>query len=137
MGSPPAPSYANIFMAMIYQIIERLECAEAIELLMKFLVDYFLIFVGSTKELHEHFERINRCHPTMKFTINHTSLVNEPLEDKCGCPDISFIPFLDVKCSLAEGKINTDLYRKETDRNQYLLPSSSHRKQTIKANPKS
>ena len=67
MGSPPVPSYANIFMAMIDQIIERLEGREAIELLMRFLDDYFLIFVVSTKQLHELFERINRCHPTMKL----------------------------------------------------------------------
>ena len=42
-----------------------------------------------------------------------------------------------MKCSIKEGKIKTDLYRKETDRNQYLLPSSSHPKQTFKAIPRS
>ena len=77
---------------MIYQIIERLECAEAIELLMKFLDDYFLIFVCSTKELQKLFERINRYHPTVKFTINHTSMDNEPFEDKCGYP--LFSPYM-------------------------------------------
>ena len=33
---------------------------------------------------------------------------------------------LDTSCKILGGKIVTDLYRKETDRNQYLLPSSCH-----------
>ena len=36
-----------------------------------------------------------------------------------------------------KNKKKTDLYKKETDRNQYLRPSSSHPKQTFKALPKS
>ena len=36
------------------------------------------------------------------------------------------LPFLDTLCKLEDGKIITDLYRKETDRNQYLLTSSCH-----------
>ena len=38
-------------------------------------------------------------------------------------------------CSIVEGKIVTDLFRKTTDRNQYLLPSSCHSKITTKAIP--
>ena len=40
-----------------------------------------------------------------------------------------------MSCTIIEGKIETDLYRKETDRNQYLLPSSCHPKQTTKSIP--
>ena len=36
------------------------------------------------------------------------------------------LPFLDTSCNISEGKIKVDLYRKPTDRNQYLLPSSCH-----------
>ena len=36
------------------------------------------------------------------------------------------IPFLDTSCSFQEGFIDTDLYCKPTDRNQYLLPESCH-----------
>ena len=35
----------------------------------------------------------------------------------------STLAFLDTSCSIVEGKIVTDLYRKPTDRNMYLLPS--------------
>ena len=38
----------------------------------------------------------------------------------------STLAFLDTSCSIVEGKIVTDLYRKPTDRNMYLLPSEFH-----------
>ena len=45
---------------------------------------------------------------------------------ECDCPQIEAIPFLDTLCQIKEGKICTDLYRKPTDRNKYLLPDSCH-----------
>ena len=42
---------------------------------------------------------------------------------------------LDTMCTIKKGKIEIDLYKKDTDRNQYLLPSSCHPKQKIKAIP--
>lgn len=53
------------------------------------------------------------------------------------CEEKSAIPFLDTLCSIKDGKIDTDLYKKPTDRNQYLLPSSCHSKLTTKAIPMS
>ena len=69
--------------------------------------------------------------------MSHASVPGESIEDKCACEPRSEIPFLDTLCSLKEGRIETDLYKKPTDRNQYLLPSSCHPKQTTKAIPKS
>ena len=40
-------------------------------------------------------------------------------------------------CNVKNGRIDTDLYKKPTDRNQFLLPSSCHPKQTTRAIPKS
>ena len=136
MGSRPIQSHANNFMAKLDKIIKALEGAKAITLLQRFLGDYFFIFIGSTKDLHALFNKMNKCHPTMKFTMNH-NYWEWRLVYRCKCEDKSFIPFLDVKCSLQEGKIKTDVYKKETDRNQYLLPSSSHPKQTFKSIQKS
>ena len=45
------------------------------------------------------------------------------------------IPFLDVKILLENGKIETDLYCKPTDKHQYLLHSSSHPYHTKKSIP--
>ena len=36
------------------------------------------------------------------------------------------LPFLDTATEIKNGKIIVDLYKKKTDRNQYLLPSSCH-----------
>ena len=58
--------------------------------------------------------------------MSHTSIESESDEDKCDCQVQKSIPFLDISCSIENGKIRTDLYRKETDRNQYLLNDSCH-----------
>ena len=42
---------------------------------------------------------------------------------------------LQTMFTIKEGKIEIYLYKKDTDRNQYLLPSSCHPKQTIKVIP--
>ena len=126
MGSPPVPSYANIFMAR--QIDPQIQSLgkSSIKLLKRYLDDLFLIFQGTSKELHLFFDELNKIHPTIKFTMNHTSLLSETDEIRCSCEQKEWIPFLDTKCSIENNKIETDLYRKETDRNQYLLTSSCH-----------
>ena len=58
--------------------------------------------------------------------MNHTSPLKENEDDRCDCLKQVLIPFLDVSCSIQDGKLETDLYRKDTDRNMYLLPSSCH-----------
>ena len=133
MGSRPIPHYANNFMAKkIDRIIIDLTTGKGNPLLLfkRFLDDLFFIFNGSTKELHELFDKINQIHPAMKFTMEHTSLETESLSEKCDCTAKKAIQFLDTSCEIQNGKIETDLYRKVTDRNQYLLPSSCHPKQT-------
>ena len=59
MGSKPIPHYANIFMSKIYKKIEALAeegTAAFLALLKKFLDDFFLLYFGSTRKLHELFE---------------------------------------------------------------------------------
>ena len=45
------------------------------------------------------------------------------------------IPFLDTSLSIINGKIDVDLYKKKTDRNQYLLRESCHDKGVTKSIP--
>ena len=66
-----------------------------------------------------------------------TSVPGEPIEDQCNCEKVSEIPFFDTLCSIKEGKIETDLYKKPTDRNQYFLPTSCHPKQNTNSIHKS
>ena len=53
----------------------------------------------------------------------------------CGCTPSDSLAFLDTLCKIQGGKIVTDLYRKKTDRNQYLLTSSCHPAHTTKNIP--
>jgi predicted SprT family Zn-dependent metalloprotease len=70
-------------------------------------------------------KEIDKINPSIKLTMSHTSLSSEKFSSKCKCESDS-IPFLDVFCSIKDDKFVTDLYRKESDRNQYLLTSSYH-----------
>ena len=133
MGTKPAPSYADIFMArkvdkLIISLAQNLgkNNKSPLTIFKRFLDDIFSIFQGTTKNLHKLFDEMNKLHQTIKFTMNHTSPPNESEDDRCQCSQQVAIPFLDVLCSIQYGKIETDLYRKETDRNMYLLPSSCH-----------
>ena len=133
MGTKPAPSYADNFMAR--RIDQRImDLAKkygklnqnSLTIFKRFLDDIFTIFCGTSKDLHHLFDEMNTLHKSIKFTMNHTSPPGEKDDDICNCTPQSSIPFLDVLCSIKDGRIETDLYRKDTDRNMYLLPSSCH-----------
>ena len=142
MGIHPAPSFANIYLAKrIDEEIVRLgykygmNGSSAFKMLKRFLDDLFHIFVGTSKELHKLYEEINKIHPTLKFTMVHTTNISEAEEDRCDCEPTDSIPFLDTALKIEDNKIDIDLYKKKTDRNQYLLPSSCHPKSTTTSIP--
>ena len=142
MGIHPAPSFANIYLSRridnkLIELGEKYgkDHKSAFIIFKRFLDDLFKIFRGTTKQLHNLFSEMNEIHPTLKFTLDHTSPENEKEEDKCDCPEKKSIPFLDTSLSIKNGKIEVDLFRKETDRNQYLLPSSCHPKSTTASIP--
>ena len=54
--------------------------------------------------------------------------LSEAPHEKCSCLPKQEIPFLDTSCGIVNGKIEIDLYRKKTNKNQYLLLSSCHPK---------
>ena len=78
MGTRPAVSYANIFMARridekIATLATQLEGGKNPLLCLKrFLDDIFTIYTGSLENLHNFLEELNNIHPTIKFTMNHT-----------------------------------------------------------------
>ena len=69
MGSRPVPSNANILMAKIDGLIKELNGAYAIQLMKRFLDDFFIIFLGSSIELHDLFQKINNIHPTQPIVM--------------------------------------------------------------------
>jgi peptide-methionine (R)-S-oxide reductase len=79
----------------------------------RFIDDIFLLWTGTEEQFLTCMTKINSLHPTIKFTHNYN------LEEKSTV-------FLDTKVSIKNGKLTTDLYRKETDKVQYLLPNSNH-----------
>ena len=58
-------------------------------------------------------DKINAIHPNIKFTCSY-NLAERSTN------------FHDLKITITDDGIRTDLYRKETDKVQYLLPSSCH-----------
>ena len=141
MGSRPAPPFANLFMAgiidkKIKDIIQSYENNNEslqLKLFKRFLDDLFFVFIGSTQVLHKLICDINSIHPNIKLTMEHTSIPGEL--NPCECPEKPSISFLDTSLIVQDGKIYTDLYKKPTDRNQYLLPSSCHPPHCVKNIP--
>ena len=87
MGTHPAPSYANIYLAR--KLDDKIEDLgrkygsngkSAWLLFKRFLDDLIKIFVGTTKQLHLMFDEMDQLLPTLKFTMNHTN----PKKEKRG-----------------------------------------------------
>ena len=115
MGTRLAPVFENIFMAMIDKMILAIEKFRLfIAFYKRFIDNIFIIWTGTEEEFLKFMEEIDRLHNTIKFTCSY-DLVNRSTT------------FLDTVVKISEdGKITTDLYRKPTDRVQYLLPTSCH-----------
>ena len=131
MGAVPAVSYANITMAKVMdpKILKAADNFKTndvfpIIFMKRFLDDIKMVWRGNAEKLHAFLDALNQLHPSLQFTMSHTT--SKYPGDQCECPAATSIPFLDTSCSIVNGIIKTDLYKKETDRNQYLLTSSCH-----------
>ena len=82
---------------------------------MRYIDDIFFVWTHGEQELERFLEDLNNFTPNLSFT--HKSSKN--------C-----IPFLDLKVKLIDGKLETDLYMKPTDRHQYVHDLSSHPEHT-------
>ena len=134
MGTKCAPNYSNIFMAkkidpeILRIAINHGDGTFPIRMFKRFLDDIIMIWCGSVERLHEFIKEINTINPSIQFTLSHTFLPSDMVTHipGCQCERISSLPFLDTSLSIQDGKITADLYRKPTDKNQYLLTSSCH-----------
>ena len=129
MGIRPAPSYANIFMAKIDKLAINSgskfgEGIHPIRAWKRFLDDIYIVWTGSVEKLHLFLEELNQIHPTIKFTISHTNPIHDT--QPCNCKPSQSLAFLDTATTIVNSKIIVDLYKKPTDRCQYLLTSSCH-----------
>ena len=132
MGTRAAPNVADIFMSYLDADIKKKahkfakDNVSPLVFYKRFLDDILMIWLGSHEQLHCFFKEINTINSSIKFTIEHTKKESDLDPDSCPCPAQLSIPFLDTSLSVRNGRISSDLYRKKTDRCQYLLPSSCH-----------
>ena len=92
-------------------------------------INRFVYEVKTMSSVYRFLDKINQIHSSIKFTMQHTSVYGftcDECECGCKCEPSESIPFLDTLSTIKDGKIITDLYRKPTDRCQYLLTSSCH-----------
>jgi len=115
MGSTFAPSYANFYVGFSEQQFifneDRNPFYSNIIRYFRYLDDVLCVFKGSQDELNEFTIHLNRMSSDLKFTVES---------------DSKRVHFLDMWIKLEDGRLTTTLYRKETDRNSFLLASSSH-----------
>ena len=144
MGTPSAPNTAGITMGKhidpkLIELANRLHSGpgDPIRRLKRFLDDLFMIWMGDIETLENFLNEINMLHPTLKFTYSYTCPFPCDIETPhdCFCYSSRSIQFLDTLVTIKNEKLITDLYRKPTDRCQYLLPTSSHPPHVIKNIP--
>ena len=112
MGTKCAVIYANLFMSRfeetyIYNLI-RNKC----NFYKRFIDDIFIIWNATHDELKAFVEQLNKLHPTIKFDVKYST---------------DSIEFMDTRIyKSTDGKLQTTLYTKPTDRQSYLHSKSYH-----------
>ena len=112
MGTKCAVIYANLFLSNfeethIYQLLNN-KCT----FYKRFIDDIFLLWTSTLEELNQFIEQLNQLHPTIKFDAKYSK---------------TSIDFLDTKIyKSSNGKLQTTLYTKPTDRQSYLHSKSYH-----------
>ncbi|XP_012941014.1 uncharacterized protein LOC106012483, partial [Aplysia californica] len=117
MGTPVAPSYANIFMAEFW----RKNIAPLPNqpfLVMRYMDDIIALHDGNSQQTHQFLSDINSVHDTIKFTHSNPG---------------KSTAFLDLSIHLLNNNIETDLHLKPTDSKRYLPPSSNHPKHIFRS----
>ena len=110
MGSRVSPNYANLFMGDFEKrAIESFPVKPL--LFLRFIDDIFVLWSGSEASLQQFFVHFNSMHDQIKFSCNYSS---------------TSVNFLDVTVSLKSGRLVTELFKKPTDKRQYLHFDSYH-----------
>ncbi|XP_070570116.1 uncharacterized protein [Ptychodera flava] len=115
MGSKVAPSYANLAMGKIENTILHNTPLQPTQW-RRFIDDVRFIWIHGLSTLLKFHQHCNEVHPTIKFTIEHSS---------------KHIAFLDTDMSIQNNSIHTSIYSKPTDKHPYLWPTSCHPNHTF------
>ena len=118
MGTRMAPAFAIFLWGSLSKKAPEVYVDKPV-LWFRYIDDIFMVWTHGNEKLDSFITYLNSMHPTIKFTSERSNIS---------------IPFLDVNIQLENGKIETDLYCKPTDK-QYLLHSFSHPDHTKKSIP--
>ena len=111
MGSPFAPNYANLFMGKFEMDFVYSSENVCLKCWFRYIDDVFFIFSG-TVELNQFHEFLNSRLDSIRFTLEY---------------NMSSISFLDVQVSRSTGQVlQTSVFWKPTDRNNFLHSKSYH-----------
>lgn len=98
MGSPVAPSFANIFMsAFESQHIHLCAHAEDIAIWLRYVDDVFMLWRGMQEHLKEFITELNSKHQLIEFALNFSA---------------NKIEYLDVEIYRESDTLHTKLYKK-------------------------
>ncbi|OCT57250.1 hypothetical protein XELAEV_18003760mg [Xenopus laevis] len=113
MGSNVAPTYANLYMAFLEDtLVYNNHLFKSHSLLyLRYIDDFLLIWEGSRNSLDLFHQFLNHLENTLKCTV---------VSDKLS------LSFLDVLITMEGDKLKTSLYRKSTDKNNFLHFASFH-----------
>jgi len=121
MGTPCAPSYANIFMGDLEHRMLQSSPIPLTNLYWKrFIDDIFFIWTPDTQDLDSFKDHLNSFHTTIKFTFDSST---------------HSVPFLDTLVTIQDKKLCTQLYSKPTDAHLYLRTDSCHPQHTFNSIP--
>ena len=139
IGTRVAPTYANIFMGVLEDKLLKAWKGTVPELWRRYIDDIFTVWKGTEDELIQFLTFMNSFHSTIKFTAEYRTRSHQVQvswkensglvvkRNEIGDLRPRSVDFLDMTIWIDEnGKFQTDLYTKETDRITYLLPSSTH-----------
>ena len=110
MGTRMASLYANLCMGKLEQEFLQTQSRKTREW-WRYIDDIFAIWTHGEPTLRTFVESLNRHHATIKFTATWST---------------EEVVFLDTRVYLKDGRIETDLHTKPTDKHQYLPIDSCH-----------
>ncbi|XP_077148071.1 uncharacterized protein LOC143808847 [Ranitomeya variabilis] len=121
MGSNVAPTYANIYMAVLEgEHVYTSQFWGSVRGWRRYIDDIFLVWDGDHSELERFHLYLNNVHPGLGFTMDCSQ---------------SKMQFLDTCVYKSDGCLHSDLFVKHTDRNNLLHFSSEHPRRMVESLP--
>ena len=124
MGTTMAPNYANLYMGLFEESFvlnaDVNPFYSSIISFNRFIDDIFIVWDNTVENLHKFHQYLNSRNDHLRFTLEFSD---------------TQISFLDVLVLKEGDTLQTDLYRKPTDRNTLLRGDSFHPRHLIKSLP--